>query len=1415
MSSPRRHLPLLVWLLAALACCPWTRTPAVTGTTSAAVPAALEPWIPWVLEGRDPRPCPIGPTVTDTAASSRGAGGASDDATGRLCAWPGRLHLELDARGGRFAQRWRVYAESWVPLPGDAGVWPQEVASGEGPLAAVLREGRPSVRLSPGDHALRGRFDWQGRPEGLALPPETGLVSLALDGKPVAFPRRERDGRLWLADPGVSVDGEDGDRLGIRVYRRIDDDLPLRLTTRLELEVAGRARLLTLGPVLLPGGIPLRVQGPIPSRLDGEGYLQLQVRPGSWVLEIETQHPGPVEGLSRGAAQPPWPEVEVWSFAARPELRQAEPTGVPAVDPVQSGVPSAWSRLPAYRLGPGETLAFAVRRRGDPDPGPDRLSLARDLWLDFDGGGYSVRDRITGTLTRSWRLELGPPLVLGQARVDGEPRLITRLGEGEGPGLEVRQGQLQLTADGRLEGGAERIPASGWQLDLGAIRARLHLPPGWDLLALAGVDNLPGSWLARWTLLDLFLVLILTLGVARLWGWPWGLVGLTALVLTWQAQGAPRLVWLNLLATAALLRFLPDGALQRLRGLVHWYFRLSLLALLVVGLPFLLAQVRDGIWPQLERPWPAGELARLSGVGAPVSLDEAPGPQAFEATEAAPAEAGLRSKLGAGVAGAIGLPASQSRSPLDALAPGDRVQTGPGIPDWDWTSFDLTWTGPVPPGESARLWLLTPRWHLVWSLAGALLLTLLGLRMAGLLGPPAGPALWDLESQPGDQARGAAGGLPGALGPGARAVAWLLLPGLLAATWSPMGGARAETLPTPELLGELRGRLLEPPDCLPDCVELARLDLTADAQTLRLVLTLDAAAAVAAPVPGGPGGWLPQDLTLDGEPADGLCRGAGDRLLVPLTEGRHRLVLQGSLPERPQVEIPLPLPPRLVRVELTGWTLEGLDPSGRSGGQVRLVRLSGPEDESQRPLVQESLPPLLLVERDLRLGIDWRVETRVRRLSPPQPPVLVPVPLLTGESVQTPGVQVLDGQALASLAPGVGEIGWSSILEPRERLALRAGTDTRIAESWSLDLSPRWHLTWSGLPPVGQGSAAARWLPIWRPLPGETLDLRITRPEAVPGPTLTLDRVELAVRPGRRASASELRLALRSSLGGTHPIRLPGGADPVRLLVDGQERPLPPSGADLELPLVPGSQTVAIEWREPGPLGARLTPKGPDLGAQAVNLSVSLTLPEDRWVLFTSGPPLGPVVLFWPLLLVLLALALALGRVRLTPLRTHDWLLLGVGLSLAKVWVGLLVAGWLFALALRYRTTQETPPWRYNLGQVGLVLLTLAALAGLVAAVSQGLLGRPDMQILGNGSHGGLLNWYQDRGGPELPRVSVVSVPIWVYRALMLAWALWLALRLLDWLRWGWDGFSRPVIWREGPPRPRQPIRTREASNKG
>jgi hypothetical protein len=69
------------------------------------------------------------------------------------------------------------------------------------------------------------------------------------------------------------------------------------------------------------------------------------------------------------------------------------------------------------------------------------------------------------------------------------------------------------------------------------------------------------------------------------------------------------------------------------------------------------------------------------------------------------------------------------------------------------------------------------------------------------------------------------------------------------------------------------------------------------------------------------------------------------------------------------------------------------------------------------------------------------------------------------------------------------------------------------------------------------------------------------------------------------------------------------------------------------------------------------------------------------------------------------------------------------------------------------------------------------------------------MQITGNQSSAFLLNWYQDRSQAVLPAATVISVPLLVYRLLMLAWALWLAVSLLDWLKWGWNCFSSNGLW--------------------
>jgi hypothetical protein len=323
-----------------------------------------------------------------------------------------------------------------------------------------------------------------------------------------------------------------------------------------------------------------------------------------------------------------------------------------------------------------------------------------------------------------------------------------------------------------------------------------------------------------------------------------------------------------------------------------------------------------------------------------------------------------------------------------------------------------------------------------------------------------------------------------------------------------------------------------------------------------------------------------------------------------------------------------------------------------------------------------------------------------------------------------------------------------------------------------------------------------RWLPTWRPWPGEQLTLAITRPEGVAGPTLTVDRTHLQSSPGQRATDTSLDLTLRSSQGGQHTLTLPEDARLQAVTINGAAQPIRQEGQSVTLPIQPGQQSMTLILRQPK--GIRLLFSSPlvNLAIPSVNSTINIKLGNDRWTLLTGGPQLGPAVLFWGVLVVIVIIAVGLGRIRLTPLTASQWLLLGIGLSQTPVWGGLIVVGWLLALGGRARLKPEISTSWFNGIQLGLIVLTLMALSFLFDAIEQGLLGLPEMQIAGNNSSAYDLNWYQDRSPPELPRAWILSVPLMVYRLLMLAWALWLAFALLRWLRWGWSCFTTHGMWR-------------------
>jgi len=1431
-----------------------------------AIPDPLRPWVGWVLHGEEQVLCPF---LHDKD---------SDD--DRRCAWPARLQLVLTEKGGRFTQSWRLYKREWVTLPGSRKAWPQDVrvdgkpavvatpSDADGDDIEPMRDGdsdeddgaAPKVRLQPGEHTVTGTFLWDELPEALKVPPSTALLSLNLRGAAVPFPSRDAQGRLWLQR---QANPEEEDVLDMTAQRRVNDDIPLLLSTRLELRVSGKSREVLLGRVLPDQFVAVSLESPLPARLEASGRLRVQVRPGTHVLSLLARHEGPVSELKRPAPGGPWPESEVWVFEAQPSLRQVTVEGVPAIDPQQTTLPEDWKRLPCYPMGRSDTLKLVEQHRGDAERLPDQLSLSREMWLDFDGGGYTVSDSITGTLSRTWRLEVNPPTELGRVAMDGKDLFITRsTGDGsERAGVELRQGRVNLVADSRLQSHFGQVPAVSWNIDFHKVQTQLNLPPGWRLFHITGADEAPDTWLRHWTLLDLFLVLLIALSIGRLFGLAWGVLALLGLALSLPEQNSPRWVWLAVLAAEALTRVLPESAV-RLRPVLRVLRIATLVGLALALVSFAAQQVRIGLHPALERQDASLEdeetwLSRQSNLRSeannmmPMTKSAPPMPQQQtifnnDSAMGKDADDGLVG-LGAGLVGngpgGGGAPEPMKARMLKAKPmlekdeaqgkfgkkdswssnaqrrmyqkeydPNAMVQTGPGLPRWRWNRAVLHFSGSVERAQKLRIYLIPPTLNLFLLLGQVALLLLLSLRISGLLGRIGG--LWQGGSS-----------LPPRVGPTA-------LGALLILSVSLAAPARAE-LPSKELLDTLHDRLLQKPSCHPQCASSSRLQLEIKRNFLRMRLEVSAAADTAVPLPGSADQWLPEQVILDGKPATSLARMDGGHLWLAIEEGSHQVILEGRLPSRDTVQIALPLKSSRVEAKAEDWRLDGLHEDGIADDNLQLSR-SGPGKPKPKPAAGEegdeedseetagdgeestsdsgalqsgALPPFVRVEREVSIGLDWAVDTRVVRLGPTQSAVVLEVPLLPGESVTSSEIRVQAGKALINMGPGVSEVAWKSLLQEKPQIELQAGRGLPWTEIWRLSVSPIWHVEWNGLPVVHQQDSTGQHQPEWRPWPGESVRIAVTRPEGIAGRTLTIDHSELSLSPGLRATDATLSVRCRSSRGGQHTFTLPPGAVLTSVSIDGKTQPLRLADRKLTVPLLPGSQRVLIKWREPRGIGLRYISPDVELGAPSVNAEIHMNLGNGRWILLSGGPRLGPAVLFWSLLGVVLLTAIGLGRVRFTPLRTLHWVLLGIGLTQVPVAASAIFVGWLLILGFRARHPELSRVW-FNLRQLLIVGWTIAALVVLVAAIHGGLLGRPEMQIAGNGSYDHHLKWFSDRVGDNsgaLAHAWVLSVPIEVYRLAMLLWALWIASAMLRWLRWGYESLTTGGLWKKAPPKPPKP----------
>jgi len=783
----------------------------------------------------------------------------------------------------------------------------------------------------------------------------------------------------------------------------------------------------------------------------------------------------------------------------------------------------------------------------------------------------------------------------------------------------------------------------------------------------------------------------------------------------------------------------------------------------IIVIPFMVSQIRMGLYPQLEKQRRNISSVPYAQVDSLANYAE----QGMVATDQ------IRSKPLAkmrSMASPSSMPMAvmESKRQLKQIDPDANIQTGPGLPQWNWNKIHLSWNGSVDSQQQLHLWYLSPTQTMILNFLQVILVLVLSLLMFGLMNKK-----WQLPKG---------------------FFSWFLLIPILSL---PVEDASAN-FPNQQILSELKKRLLKAPDCLPNCAQIASMDLSITEKLLNITIQVHAQQAVAIPLPAKLEQWFPNQVLVNGDLAQGLIRTNKNTLWVSISKGVHVINLQGINPVKNKFFLPLSLNPHQTSINAQGWLIEGVHKNGRTDNQLVFSQIKTDlhTQADKQQLQPGDSPAFIRVERTLSLGLDWRIKTRVVRVFNNGSAISLAIPLIKNESVTSDRIKVKDKQVLINMSSQQNSVQWQSVLKKTAQIELIATDTPDWTEVWRADVSSIWHIESDGISVVHHQDRG-RWLPEWRPWPGEKVSLMITRPLAVKGATLTIDRTDLLIKPGKRSLESELKISLRSSKGGQHTLTLPEQIELQTVKINGQTQPIRLKQSQIVLPIKPGKQDISLRWRNSQQQETLLTTANINLGIASVNNHLNLKLGNDRWVLFTSGPKFGPAVLFWGVLIVIAAISVGLGKLSFTPLKHWHWFLLLIGLSQIPITSALIVVAWLLALGIRAK--KYTTESRYfNLIQITLGMLTFVSLILLFVAVQHGLLGSPDMQIVGNQSSAFNLNWYQDRSDGVLPTATIISVPLIAYRILMLLWSLWLAVSLLNWLKWGWGCFSTGGLWKEG-----------------
>jgi hypothetical protein len=1306
------------------------------------VPEPLKPWLEWSAVDKAEFNCPFI------------SGSDFNDSKNHLCAWPSDLTIELGATSSDFSLSWQVFEKTLVPLPGNNTHFPFNVTANNTSQAVVLNKGVPHILLPKGTHTIRGKLPVTTRDNQIYISQALPIIRI-MQGNQILATRSEGN-EIWFGENATS---QESDSLRLQVSRKVSDGPYIGLSTYIELDVAGKPRQINLGKVLPEGFIFTALTSDLNSMLNQNGELLVKLLPGSYELTLDAFADQTLLNWQAPKLAAPWPTQEVWFFAPNSQFRESQLSGAHSIDPNQASAPDEWLKLAAYLVEQNTALNVKTSHRGKPNYLKDSVQLSRQLWFNFDNQGFRFQDELSGKTYQQWRYNMSTPYTLAAAQNQDGPLLITQV-NGQ-TGVENRYSDFSITASGMLTATSE-LPVTGWDSQVNHVETELNLPPQTRLMAAFGVDRVSSSWLSNWNIWQCFMLMLIAVLTYRLYGVATALVSALTLVVIYQELHAPIALILNFLIAATVIKHNP---FNKLASLLSGYANISTLALALAILFFAAMQIRYTLHPQLENQ-PSAQIVEHFKLkdGKNFDMFEA-GSVGRERKVSAPSEYEMITVTGSRI--------KQSDLLLERYQSDAQLQVGNGQVTWQWHTVYLNWSSPVSKEQTFSIWLLSGALYTLFKLLGiALSLTLLYMLSAAAINPMRKRLTAHLQSSA------------------------AVLGVVMIAALSFPHKALANSYPPDSLLQELTERLKMAPKCAPNCATISQANVTILQDTIRINLTVNAIANTAVALPSADN-WQLMAIKKGQKPL-GSIRYRGKHYVL-IEQGINQISVEARLIASQQVAINFADKPlSLTLNELNNWQASGVVENRLSSNSLLLTPPADNTLEGESPATATAL---LKLSRQLVLDQTWYVVTTISRLNNTQSAATLRFNKLKDELPLSDRVNNLGTELSINLGQGEDAFQFRSSLTARGELHLIANQNANFIENWQVLVSPNWHVNYSQLPQVIEADDPSDYfVHHFYPYPTESLTLTIERPSAQAGNTLVFNRLDYELQQGKRQQIITLEASYKSSQSGQHAITLPAGFNLKETMHDGQLIMARVDGESLYLPIQVGTHNYQISLESSNTPSLITELPQFNFNAPVANITSRIKPSYERWLLYADGPLLGAAVLYWGELLAFIVVALILGGVPFSPLKRWQWLLLGMGVSLTNWGILFLVVACFASLfAANYRPKS----WSnilFNLSQLSLFALTLFTLLGLIGVVPASLLGNPDMGIDGYHSSRYQLSWYQDLSNGLTSSVWLLSVPMLIYKGLMLAWVFWLCFSAPAWLKWCWQQLGAQGFWRKKSP---------------